>query len=49
MQRYLAIALILAGKVAGYLGADYSLRWIGTPWKSLALERNIATAPTPAR
>lgn len=29
-----AIGLILAWKVAGYLGADYFLlRWLGTPWK----------------
>ena len=28
-----AVALILAWKVAGYIGADYFLlRWIGTPW-----------------
>jgi thiosulfate dehydrogenase (quinone) large subunit len=31
-----AIGLILAWKVAGYIGADYYLlRWIGTPWKSV--------------
>jgi thiosulfate dehydrogenase (quinone) large subunit len=30
----IAIGLILAWKVAGYIGADYFLlRWIGTPWK----------------
>jgi len=29
----IAIALILAWKVAGYYGADYFLlRWLGTPW-----------------
>jgi thiosulfate dehydrogenase [quinone] large subunit len=29
-----AILLILAWKVAGYIGADfYLLRWLGTPWK----------------
>jgi thiosulfate dehydrogenase (quinone) large subunit len=29
----IAIGLILAWKVAGYIGADYYLlRWIGTPW-----------------
>lgn len=28
-----AVSLILAWKVAGYLGADYYLlRWLGTPW-----------------
>ncbi len=30
-----AIGLILAWKVSGYVGADYFLlRWIGTPWKN---------------
>lgn len=30
----LAIGLILAWKVAGYIGVDYFLlRWIGTPWQ----------------
>lgn len=30
-----AVVLILAWKVAGYVGADYFLlRWIGTPWKT---------------
>ncbi|MBT3240255.1 MAG: DoxX family membrane protein [Chloroflexi bacterium] len=29
-----ALGLILAWKVAGYIGADrFLLRWIGTPWK----------------
>jgi thiosulfate dehydrogenase (quinone) large subunit len=33
MLLVVAIGLILAWKVAGYLGADYFLlRWIGTPW-----------------
>lgn len=32
----LAILIILAWKVAGYVGADYFLlRWIGTPWQAL--------------
>ena len=32
----LAVLLILAWKVAGYVGADYYLlRWIGVPWKSV--------------
>ncbi len=31
----LAVLLILAWKVAGYIGADYFLlRWMGVPWKS---------------
>jgi thiosulfate dehydrogenase (quinone) large subunit len=38
-----AVGLILAWKVSGYIGADYFLlRWIGTPW---TLERS-ETAPT---
>jgi len=29
----IAVLLILAWKVSGYIGADYYLlRWIGTPW-----------------
>lgn len=32
-----AVGLILAWKVAGYIGADYwLLRWIGTPWQGVA-------------
>jgi thiosulfate dehydrogenase (quinone) large subunit len=32
----IAIGIILAWKVAGYIGADYFLlRWIGTPWKTM--------------
>lgn len=35
----LAVFLVLAWKVAGYVGADYYLlRWIGVPWKSDTLE-----------
>jgi thiosulfate dehydrogenase [quinone] large subunit len=30
----IAVGLILAWKVAGYLGADYFLlRWVGVPWQ----------------
>jgi len=37
-----AVALIMAWKVSGYIGADYYLlRWIGTPWRA-------ATPVTPA-
>ena len=33
----LAVLLVMAWKVAGYVGADYYLlRWIGVPWKSMA-------------
>lgn len=32
----IAVALILAWKVSGYIGLDYFLlRWIGTPWRSV--------------
>ena len=31
----LAVLLVLAWKVAGYIGADfYLLRWLGVPWKN---------------
>ena len=42
-----AIALILAWKVAGYVGADFFLlRWLGTPWRSAAT--GVAAQPTRA-
>ena len=35
-----AVALILAWKVSGYIGADYFLlRWIGTPWHGVAASK----------
>ena len=35
MMFIVALGLILAWKVAGYIGLDYFLlRWIGTPWKA---------------
>jgi thiosulfate dehydrogenase (quinone) large subunit len=41
----IAVGLILAWKVAGYIGADYFLlRWIGTPWKNIE-----STKPAPAQ
>ena len=40
MLLVIAVGLILAWKVAGYIGADYFLlRWVGTPWHN---------APAPA-
>jgi thiosulfate dehydrogenase [quinone] large subunit len=34
-----AVGLILAWKVSGYIGADYFLlRWIGTPWRGEAVK-----------
>jgi thiosulfate dehydrogenase (quinone) large subunit len=45
-----AILLVLAWKVAGYIGADYYLlRWLGTPWKGLRVERDQGSMPAPAR
>jgi thiosulfate dehydrogenase (quinone) large subunit len=41
----LAVLLIMAWKVAGYIGADFFLlRWIGVPWK--ADDQSTETAPT---
>ena len=41
-----AVALILAWKVAGYVGADYFLlRWIGTPWRAEEADRLPMTNP----
>jgi thiosulfate dehydrogenase [quinone] large subunit len=46
----IAIGLILAWKVAGYLGADYFLlRWIGTPWGRSKSEPEASQASTPAQ
>jgi thiosulfate dehydrogenase [quinone] large subunit len=37
-----AVGLILAWKVAGYIGADYFLlRWLGTPWQLVPAERQL--------
>lgn len=46
----IAVGLILAWKVAGYIGADYVLlRWIGTPWRSPQVEGEVSTAPASGR
>ncbi len=43
-----AVGLILAWKVSGYIGADYYLlRWIGTPWRGEAVKE--VEQPTPVR
>lgn len=40
-----AVALIMAWKVAGYVGADYFLlRWIGTPWRGIPGKAKAPTA-----
>jgi thiosulfate dehydrogenase [quinone] large subunit len=40
-----ALGLILAWKISGYLGADYYLlRWIGTPWRGEKVESGKASA-----
>lgn len=44
----IAVALVLAWKVAGTIGADYFLlRWIGTPWRSSQKVAEIKTAQAP--
>lgn len=43
-----AVLLILAWKVSGYLGADYVLlRWLGTPWHSVAASQAERPAAIP--
>ena len=43
----IAVLLILAWKVAGYIGADYFLlRWLGTPWHGLLTTRSGQPTPT---
>lgn len=35
----IAVGLILAWKVSGYIGADFFLlRWIGTPWRTVPID-----------
>lgn len=42
----LAVALILAWKTAGYIGADFFLlNWLGTPWDKKTGQPVAATAP----
>ena len=42
-----ALGLILAWRVAGYLGADYYLLpWLGTPWSKKAAEKLVTTPTT---
>lgn len=48
----IAIGLVLAWKVAGYVGADYFLlRWLGTPWQlaknDQQLNKGAAVFPKP--
>ncbi len=45
----LAIMLMLAWKVAGYIGLDYwLLSWLGTPWRDKSSAKTGRMAPTPA-
>lgn len=40
----IAVALILAWKVSGAVGADYFLlRWIGTPWRSASAGPSVGS------
>jgi len=42
----LAVGIILAWKVAGYIGADYYLlRFLGTPWSVKPAERAVVLVP----
>ena len=47
-----SIALVLAWKIAGYIGADFFLlRWIGTPWQPVRRSEtgsSVYPAPKPA-
>ena len=47
----LAIPLVLAWKVAGYIGADYFLlRWVGVPWRLPTAQDKVPTiGATPAK
>lgn len=46
----ISVGLILAWKVAGYIGADYFLlRWIGTPWRGAPAEPEVVSAPAGGR
>jgi thiosulfate dehydrogenase [quinone] large subunit len=43
-----AVALILAWKVSGYIGADFFLlRWIGTPWRTVPIDPDEPIAARP--
>jgi len=45
MLLIIAVGLILAWKVGGYLGADiFLLRWLGTPWRAKKGERQARKA-----
>ena len=45
----IAVALILAWKVSGYIGADYFLlRWLGTPWRGASVKGEPPTAQAEA-
>jgi len=44
----LAVLLVLAWKVAGYIGADFFLlRWLGVPWKNNTTEPPVQPALKP--
>ncbi len=46
----LAVGLIMAWKIAGYIGLDYFLLpWIGTPWGRVAKERDAVPVPQTKR
>jgi thiosulfate dehydrogenase (quinone) large subunit len=44
----IAVALILAWKVSGYIGADFFLlRWIGTPWRGKPIAEQVVRTNKP--
>jgi len=46
----IAVFLILAWKVSGYIGADYYLlRWIGTPWHGVPVPAAPKPQPVPTQ
>jgi thiosulfate dehydrogenase [quinone] large subunit len=44
----LAVLLMMAWKVAGYVGADFFLlRWLGVPWNNETVDETSGSAPQP--
>jgi thiosulfate dehydrogenase [quinone] large subunit len=44
----LAVLLMMAWKVAGYVGADFFLlRWLGVPWNTETVDATSGSAPPP--
>ena len=44
----IAVGLIMAWKVSGYIGADFFLlRWLGTPWSGAPAAEEVLSQPKP--